>query len=104
MTAGRPMDAEATGAMLGAILSGVPRLPDAACRDRQALFRAAEDGFTDGIQGALAICGRCPEHDACGAWVGTNHILFYIRPGYADRLSSALVIRARTAARGLRVA
>ncbi|MFL0276992.1 WhiB family transcriptional regulator [Mycobacterium sp. SMC-19] len=62
-------DADATITVLGAILSGVPRLTGAACRNHTTVFFAAENELRDGIEAAIRICARCPALAECRTWV-----------------------------------
>ncbi|MEZ0382172.1 WhiB family transcriptional regulator [Mycobacterium sp. pW045] len=67
------LNGEAVIDLLAAIFRDMPALPGAACRDRQAVFQAAEDGHDDAIASALAICRGCPVRRECAQWVGSIH-------------------------------
>lgn len=57
--------------LLAKILSGQPKLPEAACRDHVELFDRAADGDTDSAARAVTICESCPVLAACGEWIAT---------------------------------
>jgi hypothetical protein len=54
--------------LFGGLSRAIPKLPKALCRQHVDVF---DDETPDGIAEAVAICGRCPELDACAAWAAT---------------------------------
>lgn len=58
--------------LLVAILTGVPRLPEAACRRQPHLFDADCADLVEAEnreREALRLCRACPELEACQRWV-----------------------------------
>jgi Transcription factor WhiB len=51
--------------MLAELASGIPALPNAACREQRDLFDSCEP--TD-IRRAISVCGRCPARLPCASW------------------------------------
>lgn len=81
---GRGLDPEGVVRLLTAVLAGAPKLSDAGCRGRHALFddrRSDEDVDDAEIRhaAAAAVCCRCPALDACAAW--TARLRGRHRPG-----------------------
>jgi hypothetical protein len=64
------VDPDGTVRLLGAILTGVPALPAAACRRRAGLFDDRHDGEDveqrqARLESAAAVCRGCPAQPAC---------------------------------------
>lgn len=62
--------------LLGAILTGVPALPRAACRGQHHLFDPAghnesPESVTQRHSLAVAVCATCPELAACRRWLNS---------------------------------
>lgn len=55
--------------LLGLILTGLPRIPEAACKDLPHLFDASTPADT---QAAITICNACPELQPCRQWLDTQ--------------------------------